>query len=56
MMAYKCYVVKFFRRFSYSGEETAVIFSFPRDVYIGKFSSTARLKILKKTMPHRILI
>ena len=45
-MAYKCCAV--YCRFNHSGEEVAVIFSFPRDVYISKFSSITRLKIEKK--------
>ena len=43
VMAYKCCAV--YCRFNYSGEEVAVIFDFPRDVYISKFSSITRLKI-----------
>ena len=46
VITHKCYVVHC--HFSYSEEEAADIFSFPRDVYISKFSSMTRLKISKK--------
>ena len=45
-MAYKCCAVHC--RFNYSGEEVAVIISFPMSVYISKFLSITRLKIEKK--------
>ena len=42
-MAYKCCAGHCL--FNYSGEEVAVIFSFPRDVHISKFLLITRLKI-----------